>query len=226
MTAQLINNRGNHLATRVQSAGRTGVSSSRAALDRSSSREPDMPEPNLIAFVDDDNPLAQNAHGRLEPARIADVMRLAANQAAGFAWKAVVRAHAGLLRDQHDLLVRLCDVLKSPIEKYMLVGMYEAAHAGGFRIHLGGYILTDGPHGVTVLPQHPIGPYFADFALVSNHSVVVECDGAEFHQNKAKDDARAAEILARGWRIIRFTGSRLFKEPAACAKEALEAAIG
>ena len=51
--------------------------------------------------------------------------------------------------------------------------------------------------------QHPIGPYFADFACVAR-KLVVEIDG-EHHVFQTEADARRTELTERkGWRVIRF----------------------
>lgn len=54
-------------------------------------------------------------------------------------------------------------------------------------------------------PQYPVGRFFVDFANPVA-KVVVECDGAAYHQDKAKDDARQREIESLGWKVFRITG--------------------
>jgi very-short-patch-repair endonuclease len=50
--------------------------------------------------------------------------------------------------------------------------------------------------------QHPIGPYFADFACVSRR-LVVEIDG---HTHlEAYDQHRDAWLSAAGWRVLHFS---------------------
>src|SRR5215208_6386753 len=51
--------------------------------------------------------------------------------------------------------------------------------------------------------QHPIGPYFADFACISK-KLVIEIDG-EHHAFQVEADAhRTAAMEREGWRVIRF----------------------
>ena len=51
--------------------------------------------------------------------------------------------------------------------------------------------------------QHPIGPYFADFACVEK-KLVVEIDG-EHHAFQIEADARRTELMnSKGWRVVRF----------------------
>jgi len=54
-------------------------------------------------------------------------------------------------------------------------------------------------------PQYPVGRYFVDFANPKAR-VAIECDGAEFHQDKAKDQRRDAELAAMGWKVYRVPG--------------------
>lgn len=55
-------------------------------------------------------------------------------------------------------------------------------------------------------PQYPVGRYFVDFANPIA-KVAIECDGAEWHNDKAKDAARDAELEAMGWTVYRISGS-------------------
>jgi very-short-patch-repair endonuclease len=51
--------------------------------------------------------------------------------------------------------------------------------------------------------QHPIGPYFADFACVEQ-KLVVEIDG-EHHAFQVEADSRRTEVMnSKGWRVVRF----------------------
>ena len=47
--------------------------------------------------------------------------------------------------------------------------------------------------GAVLYPQYPVGRYFVDFANPVA-MVAVECDGAAWHQDKAKDAKRDAEL--------------------------------
>ena len=86
-----------------------------------------------------------------------------------------------------------------------------------------------------VFSQVEIPPFRADFVLgrvalevISNRLfrlplVVVECDGHDFHE-KTKDQAsrdkrRDRKFTIDGFRVIRFTGSEIYRSPFNCAKE-------
>lgn len=91
---------------------------------------------------------------------------------------------------------------------------------------------VDHPYWACVFPQVTIGDYRADFFIAYPHGlntvagIVVECDGHEFHektkQQAARDKARDRAIQAEGYRVFRFTGSELWRNPIACASEVLE----
>jgi very-short-patch-repair endonuclease len=57
--------------------------------------------------------------------------------------------------------------------------------------------------GLKFRRQHPIGPYFADFACISK-KLVVEVDG-DHHAFQGEADARRTAAMEReGWRVLRF----------------------
>ena len=51
--------------------------------------------------------------------------------------------------------------------------------------------------------QHPIGPYFADFACVER-CLVVELDGGQHVAGNEADSRRTVHLKRLGWRVIRF----------------------
>lgn len=60
-------------------------------------------------------------------------------------------------------------------------------------------------------PQFPIGRFFVDFANPAA-KVAIECDGAAYHTDKAKDARRDAELQALGWTVYRISGSDCAQE--------------
>ncbi|MBS0525631.1 MAG: endonuclease domain-containing protein [Proteobacteria bacterium] len=67
-------------------------------------------------------------------------------------------------------------------------------------------------NGVKFRRQHPIGPYFADFACVSL-KVVIEIDG-EHHAYRVEADARrTAAMESLGWRVVRFWANEVVANP-------------
>lgn len=79
---------------------------------------------------------------------------------------------------------------------------------------------------VGVVAQFPVGIYRSDFALTSRLTddslprfVLVECDGAAFH-DEVKDAKRDATIRrdASVLEIVRLTGSQIFQSPETSAR--------
>ena len=66
--------------------------------------------------------------------------------------------------------------------------------------------------GYPVRRQHPIGPYFADFACVERR-LVVELDGGQHVAGNEADRRRTAHLERRGWRVVRFWDSDALKHP-------------
>ena len=56
--------------------------------------------------------------------------------------------------------------------------------------------------GYKFVRQHPIGPYFADFAC-RQRRLVVEIDGSQ-HANSDRDRQRDAFMVEKGWSILRL----------------------
>ena len=66
--------------------------------------------------------------------------------------------------------------------------------------------------GLKFRRQHPIGPYFADFACVAR-KLVIEVDG-EHHALQREADSRRTDFLEQaGWRVIRFSASDAVQNP-------------
>src|SRR6195256_3430523 len=66
--------------------------------------------------------------------------------------------------------------------------------------------------GVKFRRQHPIGPYFADFACISRN-LVIEIDG-EHHAFQVEADARRTAAMEReGWQVLRFWANEVVQNP-------------
>lgn len=92
-------------------------------------------------------------------------------------------------------------------------------------------IKRDGWGRAWLTPQARIDQYRVDFLFWIEHGlyregVVIECDGHEFHertkQQAERDKRRDRAIVAAGFPVLRFTGSEIVRDPAACAEEVLE----
>jgi very-short-patch-repair endonuclease len=81
------------------------------------------------------------------------------------------------------------------------------------------------PRSIALIPQLPIGKYRVDFALAASlggpvRFVVIECDGAEFHDNE--HDMRRDAGLLRNPRILfiaRLKGWEIWRDPKKAAAQ-------
>lgn len=62
--------------------------------------------------------------------------------------------------------------------------------------------------GLKFRRQHPIGPYFVDFACVSR-MLVIEIDGDHHADQAEADRRRTAAMEALGWRVLRFAANEV-----------------
>jgi len=66
--------------------------------------------------------------------------------------------------------------------------------------------------GIKFRRQHPIGPYFADFACASQN-LVIEIDG-DHHADQVEADAlRTAVMESMGWRVVRLGANEVVQNP-------------
>jgi very-short-patch-repair endonuclease len=67
-------------------------------------------------------------------------------------------------------------------------------------------------NGVKFRRQHPIGPYFADFACLSR-KLVIEIDGDHHAFQVAADTRRTTAMEREGWRVLRFWANEVVQNP-------------
>jgi very-short-patch-repair endonuclease len=80
-------------------------------------------------------------------------------------------------------------------------------------------------------PQVVHGRYRVDFGVylrlgsLATAVLAVECDGHEFHsrtkEQAANDRSRDRSLLTNGIRVVRFTGSEIWRDPKACVEQAM-----
>jgi len=79
--------------------------------------------------------------------------------------------------------------------------------------------------GFTMYTQYEVGRYRLDFAFVHDDGrlVAVEVDGHDFHertkQQAQRDRSRDRFLTASGWKVLRFTGSEIYRDAKKCAAE-------
>lgn len=123
--------------------------------------------------------------------------------------------------------------IDSPIERALYVALKSTMRFNGDEeadiVEINGNVFTI---GIDIKPQFSIGKYRVDF-LVINHrreeqsrQVVVECDSQSFHdrteQERRYEKKRDRDMQRLGYRVFRFTGAEILKNPFAVAKEILE----
>jgi very-short-patch-repair endonuclease len=126
---------------------------------------------------------------------------------------------------------RLCNIemsiysTESPIEQLLAMALARQSDVQGI-IHR-----ADNDNFM-INPQHEIEigdkRYRVDF-LVSiimdrkQREIVIECDGHEFHERSkfqaTKDKQRDRLLQSAGYRVFRYTGSEIWKDPDKCARE-------
>lgn len=125
----------------------------------------------------------------------------------------------------------LFDRCQSPIEELLLAALLCEFASGEVEWHY-----SDGSEdkpfiGVfaDVFVQASVGKYRADFLFVkqrpdgNGERIVVECDGHDYHERtKAQarhDRSRDRWMVQEDIRVLRFTGSEIYGDPAACAAQ-------
>ena len=71
------------------------------------------------------------------------------------------------------------------------------------------------------IPQVEIGDYRVDFAI-QGYEIAIELDGHDYHKTKEQrtaDAKRDRTLVSLGWTVLRFTGSEIWQDAAACAME-------
>lgn len=77
-----------------------------------------------------------------------------------------------------------------------------------------------------VSPQYRVGRHRVDFLLQADEHVpvAVELDGHDFHERTkeqaSRDKSRDRDLVKAGLRVMRFTGSEVWKNPGECFLEA------
>lgn len=115
---------------------------------------------------------------------------------------------------------RLCE---SPIEVMFLAAFSHVCCDHAFRRTKAWSDLGD-DDPICIRPQAPIGRYRVDFLIQqAGTSVVVECDGHNFHERTPeqaiRDRARDRLMQEQGFVVLRFTGRELNDDAYSCAEQ-------
>lgn len=124
---------------------------------------------------------------------------------------------------------KLGSACESPIELGLLHG-FVALRLVDRRVKLMG-LPTAGPllteWDAEIYIQHKVSSYRLDFAVHVTDGkdlsqwIAIECDGHDYHERTKeqaqRDKARDRELTQLGYRILRFTGSEIYRDNMACA---------
>ena len=145
---------------------------------------------------------------------------------------------AKVLEDVVDKTIRMESFCESPIERLLMVALVCCEY-GRYDVHW--YGRPDDPSkqnilgpkafdGVHAYLQPQVGSYRVDFAVIdteSNTRIVIECDGHEFHERTkeqaTRDKKRDRDLQLLEFRVLRFTGSEIWKDAEKCAGEVFDA---
>jgi very-short-patch-repair endonuclease len=134
-----------------------------------------------------------------------------------------------------DVVAEKCE---SPIEQGMILGL-AALWMFDRRIRFHGMVVLpiETEWQATVYSQRVVGTYRLDFALhveasqsgrVLSMWIGVECDGHEFHEKTkeqvARDKARDRYLTTQGIRLLRFSGSEIYRDNVGCAQQVMSLA--
>lgn len=140
---------------------------------------------------------------------------------------------AARFEEEYYHLATFCE---SPIEELLLAALYADHRVYDFHVVFMSNSQPSDKHlrdeAVFIHQQANIGPYRVDFLfhdcslpfdLREPRFMVVECDGHDFHERtkeQARRDKRRDRFFqSHGYKVLRFTGSEIFADPAAVAEE-------
>jgi very-short-patch-repair endonuclease len=98
------------------------------------------------------------------------------------------------------------------------------------------YVEAPPLEGVYLWPQIKIGQYRVDFVAgvyrpgKPTSYAIVECDGHDFHEKTKeqaqRDKARDRYLAAQGYRVLRYTGSEIYRNPTIIWDEIIKILLG
>lgn len=133
---------------------------------------------------------------------------------------------------QRALFILFDGLVESPIEEQFGFALAHVIVEYGYTVAvLGNGCVEEVDTDFFIIPQFKWGFYRSDFALVDARegvTVLIECDGQEFHsseEHKLHDHQKDAAAAALSMTTLRFTGSQIFGNARLCAQRALFNAI-
>ncbi|MFA6031831.1 MAG: DUF559 domain-containing protein [Myxococcota bacterium] len=134
----------------------------------------------------------------------------------------------------------ISQVVESPIERVFFMALHLNADAGSpynafISCKAGPAPATAPFDGLHVYLQATVDSYRVDGLCLlqigdSVSFTVVECDGHDYHERTkeqaSRDRSRDRHFAAKGWRVVRFTGSEIWRDPQRCAAELIDIVFG
>lgn len=123
---------------------------------------------------------------------------------------------------------RLIAACESPIEREMaaplVMANYEGFQSCPAIVHLPKAEERFPAGDLIIIPQMAVLKFRLDFGIIGIHErehliVALECDGAEFHQDKMKDWKKTKYLESAGIRVVRASGEEISADPMAVAQK-------
>lgn len=125
---------------------------------------------------------------------------------------------------------------ESPIEQAYCLTLFQVpwifAVSGDFHADLLAELPPCNRARIFVFAQQPVPPYRADFLLLGlspdqaePRFIIVECDGFAHHSKREhleRDQQRQAVLMQTGFKVVRFTGAMIYREPQTVVRRSLE----
>lgn len=135
-------------------------------------------------------------------------------------------------RSQQSFYDQVFSLCESPIERLFLCALELEFHLKASQTPCPALIGPSPDYDFVVQPQYELSTFRVDVAvrrLIGQNDpravpvLVVELDGHEFHERTKeqaqRDKSRDRQLQALGWKVLRFTGTEVYRDPRACALE-------
>ena len=121
---------------------------------------------------------------------------------------------------------------ESEIERIFAATLFVSRHVSGiYKASSKRSTCLDDGAKLFLEPQYVIGDFRVDFLYGFSETsgdlfkcIAIECDGHDFHERTkeqaARDKSRDRYLSTQVGRVLRFTGSELYRDPYACVYEA------
>lgn len=124
--------------------------------------------------------------------------------------------------------------MQSPIEKMLWIAIHIVCTTNYIELNAGPLSDKELAYGMHLFSQYKVNKYRADFYATYKamkgsvqQDWIIECDGHAFHERtkeeRQKEKQRDRYFTVNGYKILRFTGSEIFRNPYGVAAEIVKA---